>query len=92
MAFADPAHWSESHVNHWIRWAIKEFQLKSVSPARFAHINGHLLCNMKHSDFARYVPEDHGDTFWTHLELLRKCRFVGKFTRCPVRVKLVVAT
>lgn len=74
---ADPNEWSEMHVNHWINWAIKEFRLLSVNPDLFK-ITGKELCNMQHAEFMRRVPHDKGDVFWTHLELLRKCKFVGK--------------
>ena len=32
-------------------------------------------------DFVRLIPNDKGDIFWTHLELLRKCKFVGMFVQ-----------
>lgn len=30
-----------------------------------------------HTEFQEKVPVDPGDTFWTHLELLRKCKMVA---------------
>ena len=78
VILTDPALWNESHVEHWIRWAIEEFKLEGVQPEMFAHITGKNLCEMKHDEFSRLVVNDRSDIFWTHLELLRKCRFVGK--------------
>ena len=72
----DPMQWSELHVGHWIDWAIKEFQLESVDPENF-RINGKMLCEMTHPEFVKLIPFDRGDIFWTHLELLRKCKFVA---------------
>lgn len=42
------------------------------------NINGQDLCKMNVSEFHKRVPNDPGDLFWTHLELLRKCKLVGK--------------
>ena len=71
--------WNEAHVKHWIQWAMKEFSLVGVNPDNFATITGKHLCEMKHEEFVHYIPHDKGDIFWTHLELLRKCRFVGEY-------------
>jgi hypothetical protein len=35
-----------------------------------------MLCEMTHPEFVKLIPFDRGDIFWTHLELLRKCKFV----------------
>ncbi|XP_063440106.1 GA-binding protein alpha chain-like isoform X4 [Mytilus trossulus] len=72
----DPNQWSELHVRHWIDWAIKEFHLDGVTAESF-HINGRQLCEMTHPEFVKLIPFDRGDIFWTHLELLRKCKFVA---------------
>ena len=69
--------WNEAHVQHWISWAIREFNLVGVNQTGF-NITGKELCEMQHSDFVQKVPHDKGDVFWTHLELLRKCKFVGE--------------
>lgn len=76
-SLVDPNQWTEVHVNHWITWAIREFNLVGVSPDSF-NITGKELCEMQHADFVHRVPHDKGDVFWTHLELLRKCKFVGQ--------------
>lgn len=72
----DPLQWSDIHVRHWIEWAIKEFQLVGVNPENF-RITGKQLCELTHPDFVKLIPQDRGDIFWTHLELLRKCKFVA---------------
>ncbi|ELT97933.1 hypothetical protein CAPTEDRAFT_223054 [Capitella teleta] len=73
----DPSQWNTTHVRHWIQWAIKEFKLMGVNPMQFQSMNGHQLCDLKHEDFIKLIPHDTNDVFWTHLELLRKCKFVG---------------
>lgn len=40
-------------------------------------MNGHELCSITHEEFKQKCPEDPGDTLWTHLELLKKCKFVA---------------
>jgi GA-binding protein transcription factor alpha len=69
--------WNEAHVLHWIRWAVKEFNLTDVDTDNFI-MTGRQLCSLRHEDFVHYIPNDKGDIFWTHLELLRKCKFVGE--------------
>ena len=40
-------------------------------------IDGRELCALSHDEFKKKVLQDPGDTLWTHLELLRKCKFVA---------------
>jgi len=79
---ADPLEWNQTHVKHWINWAIREFNLQSVSEDLF-NLSGKELCEMQHAEFVKRVQHDKGDVFWTHLELLRKCKFVGKQSTGP---------
>lgn len=72
----DPMQWTEVHVRHWIQWAVKEFGLENVDVTNFT-MNGQQLCEMTHPEFVKVIPNDKGDIFWTHLELLRKCKFVA---------------
>ncbi|KAL5019764.1 hypothetical protein ScPMuIL_002656 [Solemya velum] len=72
----DPLQWSEIHVRHWIQWAIKEFSLYNVNVDNFK-MTGRQLCELSHPEFVKLIPIDRGDIFWTHLELLRKCKFVA---------------
>ncbi|KAL8620238.1 hypothetical protein ACOMHN_061429 [Nucella lapillus] len=73
----DPVLWTKVHVRHWIQWAVKEFGLVGVNVQSFNSMDGHKLCTLTHPEFVSYIPHDPGDIFWTHLELLRKCRFVA---------------
>lgn len=79
----DPVLWSQAHVQHWIRWAINQFSLKNVTPSQWSFVDGPSLCNMTHTEFTQRIPRNplskdpNHDLFWTHLELLRKCKFVG---------------
>lgn len=77
MLCADPTEWTPVHVRHWIQWAVKEFGLQGVTISRF-NMDGSQLCAMTHPQFVTHIPHDPGDIFWTHLELLRKCKFVGQ--------------
>ena len=72
----DPAQWNESHVMHWLRWALNTFRSASIDPADWL-MSGSALCSITHEQFKSRVSVDPHDLFWTHLELLRKCKFVA---------------
>ncbi|XP_015187421.1 PREDICTED: DNA-binding protein Ets97D isoform X2 [Polistes dominula] len=72
----DPVDWSIAHVKHWLQWAVRQFNLVSLRLADW-NITGEQLCNLTLQDFQTKVPLDPGDVFWTHLELLKKCKFVA---------------
>ena len=72
----DPAQWEESHVLHWLRWALNTFKTASIDPAHW-QMSGASLCSITHEQFKSKVSVDPSDLFWTHLELLRKCKFVA---------------
>lgn len=40
-------------------------------------------------EFQAKVPLDPGEVFWTHLELLRKCKFVGMYIYQKVNIKSI---
>lgn len=63
-------------MKHWLQWAVRQFNLPSLKLADW-NISGAQLCNLTHDEFKTKVPTDPGEVFWTHLELLRKCKFVG---------------
>ena len=68
--------WSNDHVKIWLAWAIAQFGLDTIDVDSFA-LTGQDLCNLEHEQFVQLVPNDVDNIFWTHLELLRKCKFVG---------------
>ena len=76
--FTEPTEWSVAHVKHWLIWAVKQFSIPGVDINGF-NLNGKQLVALSHDAFSNYVPIDKGDVLWTHLELLRKCKFVGKY-------------
>ena len=83
----DPLLWERAHVSHWIAWTIKEFPNAAIDITDW-DIEGKELCAMSHDDFKAKVPVDPSDLMWTHLELLRKCKFVAVVqTDNEVRVK-----
>lgn len=73
----DPSDWSVAHVRLWLLWAVRQFNLVGLSLSDW-NITGKQLCQLSLSDFHSMVPVDPGDFFWTHLELLRKCKFIGE--------------
>lgn len=72
----DPSLWSREHVRHWLEWAIRQFHLNQIKMTEW-NITGKELFEMTLDDFQLKVPNDPGNRFWTHLELLRKCNFIA---------------
>lgn len=72
----DPRNWDRTHIHHWMTWAIKQFNLKDIDMPKWK-INGEQLYRISLQDFQKMVPNDPGDIFWTHLELLRKMKVVA---------------
>lgn len=75
--YTDPEKWDVSHVRHWLLWAVRQFNLTGIKLADWK-ITGDQLCNLSLEEFKERVPYDPNDIFWTHLELLRRCQFVGR--------------
>lgn len=63
-------------VKKWLVWAIRQFGLTDIKVKDW-NMTGLELCEMSHKEFQRKVSNDPKNIFWTHLELLRKCKFVG---------------
>lgn len=72
----DPIEWTTAQVKHWLQYAVRQFNLSHIKLSDWT-ISGVDLCNITLADFQLKVPNDPGDVFWTHLELLRKCKFVA---------------
>ncbi|CAH1642309.1 unnamed protein product [Spodoptera littoralis] len=72
----DPAEWSVQHVKLWIQWAVRQFNLIGIKLSDW-NISGEELCAINNVEFKEKVPSDPGDIFWTHFELLRKCKFIA---------------
>jgi len=74
----DPESWDCRHTKHWLQWAVYRFGLNGVDLDSFS-LNGDQLMRLQYSEFVQYIPHDHDNLFWTHLELLKKYKFVGKY-------------
>lgn len=72
----DPRNWDMSQVRHWLVWAVRQFNLIGIHLSDW-DIDGSTLCQLTIKDFKEKVPEDPGGLFWTHLELLKKCKCAG---------------
>ena len=83
----DPAKWNVTHVQHWLRWAEKTFQSANINTSHWVTVDGPRLCDITHAEFRQKVPVDPRDLFWTHLELLRKCKFVAVVQKPSPNVK-----
>lgn len=78
FSFADPRLWNKHQVKLWFVWAVRKFNLSNIKLSDWM-IDGNELCKMTLQQFKKKIPKDPDDLFWTHLELLRKCKFVGKY-------------
>ncbi|KAI8478313.1 hypothetical protein Bbelb_439630 [Branchiostoma belcheri] len=67
---SDPMMWSPEHVRQWLHWAIKEYNLQGVEPARF-DMDGKELCRLQRDDFVRLTNVHNGDVLFAHLLFLR---------------------
>ncbi|CAG9794380.1 unnamed protein product [Diatraea saccharalis] len=68
-----------------------EFNLTGIKLSDW-NINGSQLCSITNVDFNEKVPSDPGDIFWTHFELLRKCKFIVGTLRQRIEKFLKEAT
>lgn len=73
---SDPKSWDCHQTKHWLQWAVYRFGLYSVDLNSFS-LNGAQLMELQYSEFAKYIPNDSDNIFWTHLELLKKYKFVA---------------
>ncbi|KAG5869240.1 hypothetical protein JTB14_000089 [Gonioctena quinquepunctata] len=72
----DPKNWTTLHVRHWVQWAVRQFNLTKIKLGDWS-MDGKQLNELSIHDFQKIVPNDPGDVFWTHLELLRKMKVVA---------------
>lgn len=73
----DPMLWSQKHVGVWLDWAIEQFSLAEIQRSNFASLTGSDLCSLDKNQFGDLCAVDPDELFWTHIELLRKCKFVA---------------
>ncbi|KAG0422496.1 hypothetical protein HPB47_001680 [Ixodes persulcatus] len=81
----DPTLWKPDQVLRWFQWACRHFGLQDANASDW-NLTGKQLCELSHAEFVRRIAFDPGDLFWTHLELLRKCKIVAVIQQ-PVYVQ-----
>ncbi|XP_065372302.1 DNA-binding protein Ets97D [Calliphora vicina] len=72
----NPTEWTVAQVKFWFQWAAREFELTDANIGDWA-ISGRQLCALTHEDFRKKISKDPGNIFWTHLQLLKECKFVS---------------
>lgn len=72
----NPSDWQKYHVKFWINWAMQHFKEASITPDDW-DMTGQDLYELTLQEFNDIVPVDPGNFFWTHFELLRKCKYVA---------------
>ncbi|KAK4878408.1 hypothetical protein RN001_010914 [Aquatica leii] len=73
---SNPEEWDAVHVKHWVQWAVRHFNLPNLKLSDWA-MTGKQLMKLNLPQFQNMVPNDPGDIFWTHLELLRKMKVIA---------------
>lgn len=71
----DPTQWTSTHVQYWLLWAVRNFNLKNIKLKDW-DMTGVELCNMSIEEFKKRVADDPTGHFWRHIDLLKKCKFV----------------
>lgn len=66
------------HVKHWLQWAVRQFNLPNLKLSDW-EMTGRDLFKLTIKDFQKMVPKDPDDIFWTHIELLRQMRQIGRY-------------
>lgn len=84
----DPYKWINSHVRHWLHWAISEFQITGLNLDEW-NLNGEQICNMSLQEFHKKCKSDPGDKFWTHITLLRKSKYVAVVKKMIIQLQEV---
>ncbi|XP_050396234.1 retroviral integration site protein Fli-1 homolog [Patella vulgata] len=64
--------WTESHVEQWLDWAIRQYGLRDLDSNLFLHTDGAALCQMSRDDFLRKVSPYNAEVLLTHLAYLRQ--------------------
>ncbi|GIY62796.1 DNA-binding protein Ets97D [Caerostris darwini] len=72
----DPFAWSVEHVLVWLEWAALHFKVPKIDIDEWA-ISGKELMTMSQQNLRRMLPCNPGDLFWSHVELLRKFKFIA---------------
>lgn len=85
---ADPRDWNVVHVRHWVQWAVRQFNLPNIKLSDWS-MTGEDLYKLSLKDFQEICPNDPGDVFWTHLELLRQMKVVGKIFKVCFNVDFI---
>lgn len=74
--FTDPTTWTTEHVQQWIDWAIKEYNLQNLDRSRFSTLNGAELCSITMDDFVQICGESNAHCLMGHLNFLRRRKFM----------------
>lgn len=67
----DPRDWSESDIEHWFNWTIREFSLEGVNQTHL-NMDGKEMCSLAKEEFLSRTPPFMGDILWEHLDIMQK--------------------
>ncbi|KAG7153508.1 DNA-binding protein Ets97D-like [Homarus americanus] len=95
----DPLEWTGNHIRQWLSWAVYQFGLQNVdvNNANWG-LTGQELFGLSQTEFRKLVPDDPGDVFYMHFELLRRTNVVAvvcdpnSLVPKPAPPKIITAT
>lgn len=74
----NPLAWSVAHVRQWLSWAVCQFGLSNINVnSSWWNLSGRVLFGLSQTEFRKLVPDDPGDVFYMHFELLRRTNVVA---------------
>ncbi|KAJ8302620.1 hypothetical protein KUTeg_019016 [Tegillarca granosa] len=69
---ADPLNWTTSHVQQWLDWATREYELRDLDATKLMHIDGIKLCSMTKDQLIQLLGIYNADCLYGHLNYLRQ--------------------
>lgn len=69
---ADPLNWTTSHVQQWLDWATREYELRELDATKLMHIDGIKLCSMTKDQLIQLLGIYNADCLYGHLNYLRQ--------------------
>ncbi|XP_042209482.1 DNA-binding protein Ets97D-like [Homarus americanus] len=95
----NPLEWTGNHIRQWLSWAVYQFGLQNVdvNNANWG-LTGQELFGLSQTEFRKLVPDDPGDVFYMHFELLRRTNVVAvvcdpnSLVPKPAPPKIITAT
>lgn len=83
--------WTSEHVALWLKWASRHFRLNDSIFSSQIGISGREVSQWRHDDVKIISPNDGDNLFWTHLQILKKCKLAA-LQSTPIQNTMSMAT